>query len=106
MVHRSSSWQTAGAVLLLLSLTSCGGSGLGNDGGVPAHDIEILPDARDLGPNAFTPPDADISLASQTEVTWYNADFSGYGGLLGTVHHLKSDDGTTFDSGMLAPNET
>jgi plastocyanin len=68
--------------------------------------VEIVRDAPLLGPNAFSPPTAVISLSSQSMVTWYNADFSTYGGALGTTHHLKSDDGTTFDSGLLAPNGT
>ena len=106
MVHRSSRWQTAGAVLVLLAaMASCSGTTLG-DGGGPPHDVEIVPNAGGLGPNAFSPPGAVISLASQGVVTWYNADFSTYGGPLGTSHHLKSDDGTTFDSGTLAPYGT
>jgi plastocyanin len=105
MVHRSSSWLPAGAILVLLTaMASCSGTTLGEGEG--PHDVEILPNAGGLGPNAFSPPGAVISLASQNAVTWYNADFAGYGGPLGTAHHLKSDDGTTFDSGTLAPYGT
>jgi plastocyanin len=105
MVDRGSRWSAAVALLVLLTaMASCSGSTLGEGEG--PHDVEILPDAGALGPNAFSPPSAVISLASQNMVTWYNADFAGYGGPLGTAHHLKSDDGTTFDSGTLAPNGT
>jgi plastocyanin len=105
MVHRSSSGQSACAVLLLLTaMASCSGTTL-TDGG-PPHDVKIVADAGALGPNAFSPPGAVISLSSQDVVTWYNADFSAYGGPLGTSHHIKSDDGTTFDSGTLAPYGT
>lgn len=106
MVHRSSSCYTMVAVLFLLTtLASCGGTTLGDAGARP-HDVEIVPDAGQLGPNAFSPPSAVISLASQSTVTWYNGDLSSYGGTLGTVHHIKSDDGTTFDSGTFAPDRT
>jgi plastocyanin len=105
MVHRSLSWRATVATLFLVPvMTACSGSPNGSDAGVPPHDVEIVFDAPQQGPNAFSPPDAVISLASQNTVTWYNADLSLYGGAAGTTHHLKSDDGTTFDSGLLAPN--
>ena len=105
MIHRSSSWGAAVATLVLLpAMTACS-SGQSGDGPVaPPHDVEIVFDARQQGPNAFSPTNAVVSLASQNTVTWYNADFAGYGGQAGTAHHLISDDGTTFDSGVIAPN--
>ena len=105
MVNPSVCYRAAVTLLILLpALGSCSSSPSGGDVGVPPHDVEIVFDARQQGPNAFSPPDAVISLASQNSVTWYNADVSVYGGAAGTTHHLKSDDGITFDSGMLAPN--
>jgi hypothetical protein len=86
---------------LVAAMCSCSNPG-GEDLGVPPHDVEIVLNAPQLGANAFTPSSASISLASQNTVTWYNADFSTYGGSFGTTHHLKSDDGTTFDSGRRA----
>ena len=105
MVNRSFGLRAAFAALVLVpALTACSGNPSGNDVGAPPHDVDIVLDARQLGPNAFSPPNAVISLASQNKVTWYNADFSTYGGASGTTHHLKSDDGTTFDSDLIAPN--
>ena len=105
MVNRSSSYRAAVALSALLpALASCSGSPSGNDVTAPPHDVEIVFNARQQGQNAFSPPNAVISLASQNKVTWYNADFSIYSGGAATTHHLKSDDGTTFDSGTLAPN--
>jgi plastocyanin len=104
MVRRSSSWLgTVARLSVVTALCSCSNPG-GDNLGVPPHDVEIVMNAPQLGANAFSPSSANISLASQNTVIWYNADFSTYGGSFGTTHHLKSDDGTTFDSGLLAPN--
>lgn len=109
MAHRFAGWR---AVLLALVLCpgiwSCGGDS-GDDpmpiGGPPPHDVEIVPDAPNAGANAFSPSNAVISLASGNTITWFNADVSGsYGGGSGTNHHLVSDDGTTFDSGVILPD--
>lgn len=68
------------------------------------HEVEIVQDAENAGANAFSPPDVILSLGSGDTITWFNADLSGsYGGGPGTTHHLTSDDGTTFDSGIIPP---
>jgi len=92
------------ALVALPFLGSCGGSPVGTDPVAPAHDVEIMQNAPDLGPNAFSPTDEVISLAARNTVTWYNADFGFYGGGAGTSHHLVSDDGLTFESNVIAPN--
>jgi plastocyanin len=94
------------ALALLPVLGSCSGSPVGTDSVAPAHDVEILQNAPQLGPNAFSPGDAVISLASQDSVTWYNGDLGFYGGGAGTVHRLVADDGLTFESDPIAPNHT
>jgi plastocyanin len=102
MVKRSPRWLAPFSLMVLLSAGwSCSSNPIGDDGGPPAHDVDIVQDAAQAGPNAFSPSNPVFSLASQNTVTWYNADFSGYGGLFGTAHHLKSDDGTSFDSGVI-----
>ena len=105
MVNRSFGIRAAIAGLVLVpAMSACSMNPIGNGGVVPPHDVEIVDNAVQLGPNAFSPPSAVVSLAAQNKVTWYNADFSLYGGPGGTSHHLISDDGTTFDSDVLAPN--
>ncbi len=105
MVNRSPRWPATLSLLVLLPASwSCSSNPVGDDGGPPAHDVDIVQGAGQAGPNAFSPPSAVISLASQNTVTWYNADFTGYGGASGTTHHLKSDDGTTFDSAVIQPD--
>jgi plastocyanin len=102
MVKRSPRWLVTLALPFLLAASwSCSTSSTGDDAVPPAHDVSIVPGAADEGPNAFSPSDPVFSLANQNTVTWYNADFGGYGGPFGTAHHLESDDGTTFDSGVL-----
>jgi plastocyanin len=105
MRNRSPRWCTALALLVALTaLSSCGGGSDTNDTAAPPpHDVAIVQAAPLAGPNAFTPTNEVISLASQSTVTWYNGDFFGYAGEAGTVHHLIADDGSTFDTGTLAP---
>lgn len=104
MLHRLfRSCAVAGFLVLLTAAWSCSSDPTGNEVGPPPHDVDIVLDARNQGPNAFSPTNEVISLGSQSTVTWYNADFLGYGGSSGTAHHLKSDDGTTFDTGVIAP---
>jgi plastocyanin len=98
-------------LLALLPVLSCGGSGgdgvvedgLLPGGDPPPHDVTIVVNAEDAGPNAFSPSSIVISLASQDTVTWYNADI-GYGS--GEEHRLESNDGDTFRSGDLEAGET
>jgi plastocyanin len=89
---------------MLPVLGGCSTSPVGSDAVPPAHDVEILQGAPQLGPNAFSPTDEVISLASRDSVTWYNGDLGFYGGGAGFVHHLVSDDGVTFDSNAISPN--
>ena len=104
------SWSSRGGAATLLPLVglavlaSCSGGSGGTDVVAPAHDVDILQGAPQLGPNAYSPTNAVISISAQGSVTWYNADFGLYGGSAGTSHHLKSDDGTTFESSAIAPN--
>jgi plastocyanin len=95
------------ALVLIPALWSCGG-GSGNDlpnvAGPPPHDVEIVPDAANAGASAFAPSNVVISLGASSTITWFNADITGaYGGGSGTTHHLKADDGTTFDTGPISP---
>lgn len=71
-------------------------------------DVRIVQNAQNKGPNAFSPANFTISLATQDTVKWWNRDFSDgpYGGNTGVTHRLVSDDGTTFDSGNILPNGT
>jgi plastocyanin len=96
------------ALVLIPALGSCGGGSSHDMPSVaapPPHDVEIVPDAATAGPSAFAPANAVISLGASSTITWFNADIGGvYGGGSGTTHHLKSDDGTTFDSGSLPPS--
>ena len=74
-----------------------------------AADVRITRDAATKGPNAFSPPNFTISLASRQSVTWLNRDVTSsgpYGGSPGVTHRLVSDDGTTFTSDNIAPNST
>jgi plastocyanin len=90
------------ALLLLLPVLAACSEPMSDEG--PARDVDIVPGAADAGSQAFSPADTVISLAGQTKVTWFNADFGGsYGGAPGTPHLLKSDDGTTFESGTIPP---
>lgn len=90
------------AVLALVatSLAACGKMSTGTDPNPFAHDVSIVLNAQTKGANAFSPATLTISLASQTKVTWYNADFNSasYGGNSGTTHKIVSDDGVTFSS--------
>lgn len=107
MIERKAGSRIARMALLLVpAIASCGGSPVDEDPAVPAHDVEILQNAPSLGPNAFSPDDKVISLASQDTVTWYNGDLGFYGGGAGTVHHLVADDGMTFESPVIAPHGT
>jgi plastocyanin len=96
-------------VLLSLAVTGCNSDATGNNNPhPPTHDVAIQKNAMGLGANAFSPATITISLASQTTVKWYNADFAGssYGGVNGTAHKVFSDDATTFASGNIPPQGT
>jgi plastocyanin len=95
------------ALILLPALSSCQHHSSDDPlqiGGPPPHDVDIVQNAPSAGANAFSPADAVISLATKNTVIWFNADITGsYGSGSGTTHHLKSDDGTTFDTGAMLP---
>ena len=99
-----------GFPLFAAFLAACGSSEPGDDSPLDiTHDIRITQGASINGPNAFSPANFTISIASQTTVTWWNRDFSGsgpYGGGAGVTHNLVSDDGVTFTSGNLPANGT
>lgn len=95
--------------LLALGAAACNTSESFDCVPLPDHDVEITQAAASKGPNAFSPANIVISLASHTTVTWLNQDFSGtgpYGGGSGVTHRLVSNDGTTFTSGNIASNGT
>jgi plastocyanin len=98
---------TVVAAILFPVLSSCHNDSSSDPlqiGGPPPHDVDIVKDAPSAGANAFSPASAVISLASKNTIIWFNADITGsYGGGSGTTHHLKSDDGTTFDTGTMPP---
>jgi plastocyanin len=99
--------RSLGLSALLLALGACVNHPH-NSTPVPAHDVEIVEYAWDLGPNAFSPAPITISLADQSVVTWYNGDVEidpEYGGF-SVPHHIKSDDGTSFNSGELEAGQT
>jgi plastocyanin len=99
-------FRTSPLLLALLATIACGDSNEPNNDNVspPADtDITIVRGASTAGPNAFSPGNLTISLASKTQVKWFNNDFTtggGYGGGGGTsvTHRLVSNDGTTFTS--------
>jgi plastocyanin len=73
------------------------------------HDVRIVQGAATSGPNAFSPANFTISLATQDTVKWWNRDFSdngSYGGNSGVTHRLVSDDGATFQSPNIPSNGT
>ena len=96
------------AVLAVFAAAACGRSSTGSDNTPPRHDVTIVENAANAGVNAFSPSTIVISLATQTRVVWYNADFtsSTYGGEIGIAHRLASDDGTTFGPADIAPKGT
>lgn len=103
------------APIFLLPIVLCCSSGGGgddaldndplNNGSPPLHDVDIVPDAGEAGPDAFSPASVVISLSSQNTVTWYNADLT-YSGGAGEGHLLASDDDTTFESDEIPPDGT
>ncbi len=113
LINRCSRHGPLLALLVLFpALWSCSSGGGGedaldtdplNNGSPPAHDVDIVPGAADAGANAFSPSNAVISLSTKNTVTWYNADFT-YAGGSGEGHLLKSNDGTTFESGTIPPD--
>jgi plastocyanin len=95
--------------LALLILPACGSSSdPGNEPNLVAHDVRVTQGATGKGPNAFSPANFTISLASQNTVKWLNRDFSGSGGYgnTGVTHRLVSDDGTSFASSNIPSNGT
>ena len=66
-----------------------------------------MQNAATAGANAFLPDNIVISLAQTNKVVWYNGDFqSTTYGPNGTAHRLTSDDGTTFVSNNINPENT
>jgi plastocyanin len=67
-------------------------------------DIQIVPGASTKGASAFS-PDAQ-TVAVGTAVRWINGDITGNDYMTGTAttHHIVSNDGTSFDTGLLTGN--
>ena len=90
--------------LLLGLVIGCNSSGPCD---CPPVDVTITQGASGKGPNAFSPANFALSLASQTTVRWQNRDgTSGGYGNAGITHRLVSDDGVTFSSSNIPPEGT
>jgi plastocyanin len=72
-----------------------------------SHIVKIARNAPALGAQAFSPDTLVVSLGSDAQVTWSNADYTAgsYDEKIGTTHTVTADAGE-FDSGPLAPNGT
>ena len=104
---RISLFSTGLALLALGTVAACTSTPMDSNSPPPSHDVGIIQNAASAGPNAFSPSNLVMSLATTTKVVWYNGDFtsSSYG-TNGTAHRLASDDGTTFTSTNIAPEGT
>ena len=104
---KASSYSTGLAFLTLGAVVSCTSTPMDSNAPPPSYDVSIIQNAASAGPNAFSPPNIVISLATMNKVVLYNADFtsSSYG-TNGTTHRLASDDGTTFTSTNIDPEGT
>ena len=74
-----------------------------------ANDIDIVLGAQTKGSGAFDPNPKTLSLgnAATVDVRWVNNDVSSsYNGSTSVTHHIVSDDGTSFDTGLLGGNAT
>jgi plastocyanin len=73
-------------------------------------DIQIVIGASTKGAQAFNPNPKTLSLgtAMTATVRWVNADITGNDYTTGTAtnHHIVSNDGTSFDTGVLTGNAT
>jgi plastocyanin len=73
-------------------------------------DINIVAGAQSKGSAAFSPNPKTLSLAGSTtvDVRWVNGDImtDSYNGSTAVTHRIKSDDGTSFDTGNLGGNAT
>jgi plastocyanin len=94
--------------------TGCGSSsGPSNNNAPPTAtggDIQIVVGASTKGDQAFSPNPKTLSLGTGMTATvrWINGDITGNDYTTGTatVHHIVSNDGTSFDTGNLTGNAT
>ena len=74
------------------------------------NDIDIVAGASTRAGAAFDPNPKTLALggAANIAVRWVNSDVTSgsYGGTSGVVHHIVSDDGTTFDTGDIGGYST
>ena len=100
------------AVLALLA--ACGGSDSTSVNPPPPppaplpHDVDIVVGASTKGASAFDPNPKTIALsgAANGAVRWVNLDMSSDGySTIGVNHRIISNDGTSFDTGIMDANE-
>jgi plastocyanin len=100
----------AGLAITALGIMGCSSSPTSSTNHPPSpmpNDINIEQGASTMGANAFSPDSKNVSLggAANVSVRFVNDDVGGgaYGGG-GVTHHIVSDDGTSFDTGNIAPD--
>ena len=75
-------------------------------------DITIVQGASTMTTGAFNPDTKTVALngGASVSVRWVNEDITssgGYGGgTTAVTHHIVSDDGTSFDTGLIDGNQT
>jgi plastocyanin len=102
--------------LLVCIVAGCSSNTTGTTGNnapppTPATgDIQIVPGASTKGDLAFSPNPKNLSLgtAMTATVRWINGDITDNNYMTGTAtqHHIVSNDGTSFDTGILTGNAT
>ena len=103
------------AVLTLLLVGACSSSTPTSTSSNPppptptAADITIVQGASTMTTGAFDPDTKTVALngGASVSVRWVNEDVNQsppYGGAV--THHIVSDDGTSFDTGLLGGNQS
>lgn len=103
------------AVLTLLLVGACSSSTPTSTSSNPppptptAADITIVQGASTMTTGAFDPDTKTVALngGASVSVRWVNEDVNQsppYGGAV--THHIVSDDGTSFDTGLLGGNRS
>jgi plastocyanin len=99
--------RTIPAALLVIGAMGCSSSTPTSNNTVPppqVNDITIGQGAQNLAAGAFTPNPKNVALSGGASVSirFVNDDADpGNYGATGTAHHIVSDDGTSFDTGVL-----
>ncbi len=101
-------------LVALVVVAGCGGSGPTGSNGPEsppppqANDVEILSGASSRGSGAFDPNPKTVALAGAADATvrWVNLDTSSDGySTFGVTHRIRSNDGTSFDTGDIVGND-